>query len=146
MSRTVVAYPVALAVVLACAAACGGKATDDAIDCKTILADPGSALSKLAEREPEPAAMYATLERCLAPEGDTCARAAVIGGMMPSMAAVDNPGSAAAAQRAASWDDYARQCRTLAPADQQCLLVSYAIAHPACGAVQDRFRRDHPPR
>jgi hypothetical protein len=124
-------------------AACG-KAAPTTIDCPTLLADPGSALSRLAERESDPSKVFAILEGCLAPSGDTCERAAVGGAMMPSMTISD--GSAGtAADRAAQWAVYATNCRTLSPERQKCLLLSYGIAHPECGKVQEDFRRAFPP-
>ncbi|MBA3541144.1 MAG: hypothetical protein H0T79_16150 [Deltaproteobacteria bacterium] len=125
------------------AAACS-KAGPPEIDCHALLADPGNALTKLTERESDPSKIYAMLERCLAPSGDTCDRAAAGGAMMPSMAISD--GSAGgAADRAAQWKQYAADCRTLSPDKQQCLLLSYAITHPECGKVQEDFRRAFPP-
>ena len=118
-------------------AACGGGSSAPApIDCKTLLADPGNALTRLTERESDPAKIWETLENCAAPGGDVCARSAVGLAMTPSMVEGD---------REPHYAAHAERCRKLPPAEQQCLLVSYGTTHPECGAVQEAFRRAHPP-
>lgn len=57
-----------------CAVACS-KAPPE-VDCAALLADPGSALTTLTEREADPAKGFGMLEQCRAPTGATCDRAA----------------------------------------------------------------------
>jgi hypothetical protein len=104
---------------------------EPAVDCKALAADPGTALQKVMDTTSEPAQVFAVLERCFAPNGDDCERAAVGGQMMPSMAITDGSAGDAAAH-SADWKAWATHCRAL-PADvQKCLVLSYALAHPDC--------------
>jgi hypothetical protein len=103
------------------------------LDCKDLMADPSTTLSKAMERESDPAKVWELLERCAAPNGDTCDRAAAAAEMTPSMTSTKDP-------------TYAVNCRTLSPEKQKCLLPSYSTSHADCGQVQEAFRRAFPPK
>jgi hypothetical protein len=126
---------IALAIALA---GCSGRSPE--IDCAAIVRDPAQGLAAVMGKVDDPARVWDVLERCFAPNGDTCERAAVGGAMVPSMSVSD--GSAGdAAKRAEDRRQWAARCRTL-PADQQrCLLMSHAIGHPECMAIAEQLRR-----
>src|SRR5262249_27023536 len=93
---------------------------ESVVDCKQLVADPGAALAHVMEVTDQPAKVWDVLERCFAPDGDTCERAAIGGQMVPSMAVSD--GSAGDhADRVAGWKSWAERCRKLAPDMQRCL-------------------------
>ena len=117
----------------------GACKKESVVDCKQLVADPGAALTQVMNVSDDPAKIWDILERCFAPEGDTCERAAIGGQMVPSMAVSD--GSADRADRVAGWKAWAERCRKLAPEMQRCLLISYATAHPECTEVADGLRK-----
>jgi hypothetical protein len=127
-----------VAVVVATAAAVSGSACSKPSpdDCEAIKRDPASGLALLTSKTDDAARVWDTLERCFAPAGDTCERAAVGGAMVPSMTVADGS-SGSHAQREASWRQWAARCRTLPAEQQRCLQLSYAIGHSECAKLAD---------
>jgi hypothetical protein len=116
-------------------AGCGGRPE---IDCAPILRDPAQGLASVMSGTDDPVRVWEILEGCFAPGGDTCERAAVGGAMMPSMAVSDGP--ADTAKRADDRRQWATRCRTLAPDQQRCLVMSYAVGHPECASLAEQLR------
>jgi hypothetical protein len=125
------------ALVFLALAGCGGRAFPSEADCAALKSDPGGALERLGPKAGTPAKFWGAVETCWAPDGDACERARVGVESMPSMA------EPTAAQRSEYARQYVEACRRLAPAQQQCLVISYAIDHAAeCEASGARAAMD----
>lgn len=127
----------AIAVVVI-AAACSKSESE----CAAILRDPARGFEIATSKTDDPVHIWETFERCFAPDGDVCDRAAVGGAMAPSMTMAD--GSARAAQHAEGRRQWAARCRTLPEDQQRCLQLSYQLGHPACAALVEQARAKLP--
>ena len=123
----------AIAVVVV-AAACSKSESE----CAAIMRDPARGFEIVTSKTDDPVRIWETFERCVAPDGDVCDRAAVGGAMAPSMAISD--GSGRAARQAEGWRQWAARCRTLPAEQQRCLQLSYQLGHPACAALVEQAR------
>jgi hypothetical protein len=111
---------IALTVVLA---ACTGTSAPAPSDCA-----PVEAMSRGEIPSPMPDAVrwWSLVERCGAPDGDTCDRAWVDAASMPSMEEPSPTEAESEIRRLA----YVAACRTLPRDTQLCLLASHSIANP----------------
>jgi biopolymer transport protein ExbD len=124
--------PHLLASILATLTACKRPATTSD-DCAVIAKDPANAMTEIAKRHPgDPVKVAETIEKCVAPTGDECARVAAIVKAIPSMA------PQLSAPRTSG--DYEDICKTSPPELRRCFLPSYAIAHAdECKALRDEL-------
>jgi hypothetical protein len=108
-------------------ALCACRSPAPAVDCAAIRADPGRALERLSAGSRPPEAVWSDIERCFSPPGaDDCQRALTGLLAVPSMATSDGHGPPPGYEEA-----YLAACRSLPPARQRCLTISYAIGHAA---------------
>lgn len=118
---------------LAALVACGGSAEQKPADedCVLIERDPATAPAALSKKYPGQAVKVAeTIERCIAPDGDSCQRLAKIVKAIPSMM----PG-------AETPENTEEICRGMPVEMQRCMLPSYILAHqPECAKVMDTIR------
>jgi len=89
-------------------------------ECKEVLDDPAHAMQRLSKRYPGDAVKVAqTIEACVAPDGDECARIEKRIRAIPSMTAgvLAAPGNVREA------------CNGMPPEMRRCMLPSYLLAH-----------------
>jgi biopolymer transport protein ExbD len=108
--------------------ACGSRTPEKNPDCAVIEKAPATAAATLSEKYPgDPVKVSETIERCIAPTGETCERMAKIWAAIPSMM----PGGGSGMPAPMPTDKAIELCKGMPAEMQRCMLPSYVNGHPA---------------